>query len=185
MKKTFFLLITAITIVSACSSPKPNSKSDLSLADQTLDQQLYSEAVGSGNVEKCAKIMAKDLKQECADIVNAITITNKAIIDGDKKACANIELERYRENCEDSVSSDIEAKDADRKVEENIQATEAKAIASADPNVCNSIDDENQKYSCRYNVVVNQAIAAKNPKLCQAIGRESVVLECENAVGNN
>ncbi|MBI4235468.1 hypothetical protein HY604_04175 [Candidatus Peregrinibacteria bacterium] len=192
MKKTFFLLIAAITIISACSSPKPDSKADLSLADQLLDEQLYSEAIGVKDAEKCTKIAAKDLQKECADVVDAIKITKKAVSDDDQNACEKIELKRYRENCENSVSTAIEAKEAyaklaetDRKLEDQIQSAEAKAIDSGDPDLCNSIEDENQKYSCKYNVVVNKAVSAKNPELCEVIGKEPVILECKNAVGNN
>lgn len=192
MKKIIFLLAATVAIFSACNNSNTDTKTELSLADRLLDEQLYAEAIATQNAEKCAKIAAKDLQKECANVVDALTITEKALTDNDKKICGQIELKRYRENCEAQVLAAIEAKEAkakrvetDKKLEEQIRNTETKAINNGDPDLCNSIEDENQKYTCRYNVVINRAVEAKDSELCELIGKETVTLECKNLVGNN
>lgn len=62
---------------------------------------------------------------------------------------------------------------------EKVLAKQQAAVDAGNPDMCNSLGDDNQKYACRYNIIANEAIKAKDPSLCDKIGQESFVNECK------
>lgn len=184
MKKIIFLLAT-VAIFSACNSSKPDAKTELSLADQLLDEQLYAEAIGAQNAEKCTKIAAKDLQKECENVVDALKITEKALTDSDKKICGQIELERYQENCEAQVEeaqANVEKQKTLAKELEKNDAIDTKALSEDNEKLCEEIQDENQKNSCYYNVLTNRALTDKDSEICLKIPSKELQTNCQNTV---
>lgn len=189
MKNKLFAIpfLALIVALSACSSENPSVSEKPS--DSILDSRILEVAVKNANIEKCDEIMDAERKVECQNIVTGLNITTNAVAKRDLKLCDTIGLERYRENCQkevqyelDSEKRDKEQQEADNKKAAKILEIEAKAIAQGDVGICDQIEDENQKYSCRYNIVVNQAIQKKDPSLCDKIGEKERIGICKQSL---
>lgn len=188
MKKKIILLLLSIFTLIACTSGTDEQSSEAN-SDKVLDDRIFEEATGSNNAERCKEISNQKLQDECAMVVNNFLITKEAVDKLDKSLCEQIEDERYRENCGNSIAAAIADKEAQEKaqekaIEENEEISEigAKAMEKGDASICDTIEDENQKYSCRYNVITNQAVSAQDPTLCESIGEESSIEQCRNNV---
>lgn len=185
MKKIIFLLAATVAIFSACNSSKPDAKTELSIADRLLDEQLYEEAIGAQNGEKCSKIAAKDLQKECANVVDALKITEKALTDNDKKICGQIELERYRENCEAQVEESTAQIEKEKNLEKEVvnnNEIDSRARTQDNEKLCEEIIDENQKNACYYNVLTNRALSQKDIAICKQIPSQEQVLSCQSTL---
>lgn len=190
--KKFIPLAFVLVVFAACSSNGDQTTETVINADTVLDDQLFSQATSQNNLEKCEQISDQTRKDECIMVVEGLIITEEAVKTLDSSLCKDIEDERYRENCEGSVEETIAANEAEEKAaqeaakkDEERVAIESNAIAEGDADTCNDIEDENQKYSCRYNVLTNQAMQNSDPSLCDEIGKESFVAECKNAVSQS
>lgn len=189
MKKLLIPTILAL-FLTACGAA--NSPTDAPLevnSDTVLDDQLFQEATSANDLAKCEAIADSTKKDECKMVVQSFLTTAEAVAKLDASLCKDITEERYRENCESSIDTAIEDKEALAKAaEEAVKKSEEvseignKAINEGDADICDAIEDQNQKYSCRYNVITNQAIAAKDPSLCEKIGEESSIQQCKKNV---
>lgn len=191
--KKFIPLAFALVVFSACSSGGDQASEPVTInADTVLDDQMFSSATTSKNLEKCGQISNADRQDECKMVVESLLTTDEAVAELDSSLCEDIEDERYRENCVSNVEEIIADKEAQEKAaqeaakkEEERVAIESEAITEGDADICNDIEDENQKYSCRYNVLANQAAQKNDPSLCDEIGDESFVEECKKAASQS
>lgn len=187
------LIPLAALFLAACGAANAPADAPVEVnSDTVLDDMLFQEATASNDLAKCEEIIAAAKKDECKMVVQSFLTTAEAVAKLDASLCENITEERYRENCESSVDEVITEEEAARKAEEErdqeeakVAATGAEAIEKGDADICDAIEDQNQKYSCRYNVITNQAIAAKDPSLCEKIGEESSIEQCKIAVEKN
>lgn len=178
MKKTFLLLSAVVIAIylTACSSQTKTTP-----ADQLLNDDIFKQATNDNNLARCKDILDSKLKSSCEQVINDRNITNDAVSTLDKGKCKKVSDERYRQNCETQIDTKMEAKNADTKR----LSIEQSAVDKKDPSICDQIEDNNQKYSCRYNIIVNKAIQEKNPEICETIGKESVVEECKKSANLN
>lgn len=188
--KVLSLVILGTLLLSGCnllSKDEPQSTTPAVVnADTLLDQQIYSRAIGAKDAKACATIKDAMMKTECVDVVNALILTDQAVAKLDDGLCGDIKLKRYEEECENQVESLVEQKDAAEKQkeltakqEEERVAIEQKAVDNGDYKLCDSIKDGDQKYSCRYNVLVNDAVTTKDPATCDKIGEETFAQNCK------
>ncbi len=183
MKKTISLLIAlslSVFIAVACTSSQ-SSETDQSEnlnSDTVLDNQLFKEATSSNSMEECDQILDKGLKEECKMTVESSVLTNQAVEEMDKSICDGIQLNRYKENCNNKTQ---EAIDDQNRAEEIISIGE-KAIETENADICNDIEDENVKASCKYNVIANKAIETNDPSLCDEIENESSIKICKQNI---
>lgn len=185
MKRPFFLAVAAIAIFSACTSSNQDVKKDLSPADKLLDEKLYSEALDIQDAAKCIKIISKELQKECADVINALKITEKAVANSDTKACGEITLSRYRENCEAEVEEKLIQAENQKNLEKELQKNDeidSQAFEKDDESLCEEIGDENQRNSCYYNVLTNRALDKKDTSICAKISAKDMMENCQNVV---
>lgn len=56
------------------------------------------------------------------------------------------------------------------------------ALSNNDPSRCDQIEDQNEKGSCKYNVIIIKALEQKDESLCDEIGHESFVQICKESV---
>ena len=187
-KATTIIVLISLTMLSGCLSGGDETIS----ADTVLDDQIYEEAVSSTNIEKCKDILNSAKENECKEVVESLEITKQAKTNADKSICSEIVLERYRENCESTVEIKInEEQERENQIQEREALTEEavkigqKAMEEEDSDVCEDIEDTNQKTSCKYNVIANQAIKENDPSLCEAIGDESSIEVCKKSVPTN
>lgn len=192
MKKFLAVLSLAVLLLSACNlfekgKTEPESTEINSVT--VLDNEAYKWATSDKNVELCANISNTAKKDECIKVVDALILTDKAIAELDENICREIEIESYEKNCKDVTESKLEQQEADsKKVKElekaNEEATEieGKAMAEDNEDICNDIKDENQKYSCRFNILANRALLEKNVKICEKIGDKEFAKTCVETV---
>lgn len=150
-------------------------------ADSLLDNQIYENAVSSKDTISCEKIWDESKKEECKSVVAALALTDKAVIEMDDNYCGDIEIERYKENCEDLVEQKMDEQAAAAKEEEkNIGMTEIaqEAMDQQDLSICEEIEDENIMYSCKKNIIINQVIKTKDGTLCSKLEKEEYIQEC-------
>ncbi|MBI2634396.1 hypothetical protein HYW82_01840 [Candidatus Peregrinibacteria bacterium] len=62
------------------------------------------------------------------------------------------------------------------------QQIEAEAIAQNDASICNEIQDNNQKYSCRFNIIAKEANQKKDPSICKQIEEKVAIQQCEESI---
>lgn len=193
MKKFLAILLLAILAFSGCDLfEKEEEKEEANKtinASTILDDESYKWAVEGENVELCENITDADKKDECKKVVQALILTDEAVVEANKSFCADIKLESYKENCEEVVESKLEQQVLEEEkvaeLEENNEKAfkiEEDAVAKKDANICNDIKDENQKYSCRFNILANQALAEKNSKICEGIGSDDYAKTCVETV---
>src|SRR3989338_10099948 len=177
MKKLLIPTLATLFFAACGAAQTPTTEVN---ADSVLDDQLFQEATSSNNLAKCDEIDAAAKKEECKTVVNSFLLTAEALEKLDASLCKDITEDRYRENCEISVSSKIEeieeyekaVKEVENKDKERL-AIETEAVEKGDPKICESITDENQMYSCKYNIIVNKAITQNDASLCDEIGKDS------------
>lgn len=189
MKKIFSILgmiLAATFIFNACVSSEDTVSKNVN-SNTVLDDQIFQNAVDSKNLESCDKILDKDKKEECKTAVGDLILTDNAVKELDKTICAKISNDRYEDNCEMRVKQLLEEeqkveKTLEKEAEKNQEyiEIEAEAKEKKDADICNDIDDENQKYSCRYNIIVDQAITSNDPSLCDEIGEETSIGICKS-----
>lgn len=168
MKKISLLI--SLILLTGCSANPSQTK-----ADEVLDTELFNQAISEKNLMGCALLQHSERNEECKNIVNGLLFTEQAVAKMDKKLCDQIELERYKENCETQVNSKLELKNADAKR----LSIEQEAADKKNANICDQINDENQKASCKYNILTDLAITKKDPSLCEGIGPEDMIEKCK------
>lgn len=185
--KKFIPLAFALVVFAACNSAGEQTAEPVTInADTVLDDQLFSQATSQNNLEKCKQISDQAREDECVVVVEGLTITEEAVKTLDSSLCGDIKDERYRENCVNSVEETVAANEALAKAEaealkkdQERLTIESEAIDKGNADICNDMEDENQKYSCRYNVLVSQAMQNNDPSLCDEIGEDNYIKECK------
>lgn len=189
---SLFILL-AVAALNGCTlfsdKPAQDATSQTVNADTVLDNQIFATATAGTDIAGCDEIKDAAKKDECKATVQALLTTQKAAEALDKSLCGSINLDRYKENCVNTVEKRIEAKNLSKKNEEEAQKLNAqrldigaKALESGNADECNEIADKNQQYSCKYNVLANQAMQKNDPSLCDKIGDESFIKLCKQSV---
>lgn len=168
--KNFTYLFVAALLFTACNSVTDNS---LSTADQVLDDQFFNEALSQGSTDSCKKILDESLQGECIEVIAALKLTSQAQNSLNADICDKITLERYSDECKASVQEKIDrARTAEISIEMQAKDKELaqQALENQDTSFCQEINDDNAKYTCLYNILVNQALGADDPSICEQIG---------------
>lgn len=187
--KKLLIPISALFLAACGAANAPADAPTEVNSDTVLDDQLFQEATSSNNLAKCDEIAAAAKKDECKMVVQSFLTTEEAVAKLDASLCKEIADGRYKENCENRVNDTLADKgeyekkleDA-KKLEEEVLAIEAEAIQKGDADICNNITDQNQKYSCRFNVIANIAISEEKPSLCDDIGESERIARCKESV---
>lgn len=165
-------LLTSVIILSACSS---NSDSD----DSPVDKKIYEDAIETGNIELCKTISTPDYAAECAEVVESSKMADIAIQESDLKKCSQIKNKQIKESCEIQIKAEQNVSEKLEKEAAEAADIKEKALTAKDPDLCNQIPDENRKYACRYEILVNRAIQEKDPSLCDKIGNKEQTEICK------
>jgi len=194
MKK--LLLLSAITILlTACGAAdkgdqaaNPDSEGSTVNADTVLDNQLFSQAVSSGDAGFCDGITGVEKKTECQGVITAIDLTKQALTKSDKNICKKIELKRYKENCLTSVEDQMAADEKQAKefsFYDSQSALADKYAGADDLEGCKKIEDENFKKQCTNNVLYGRALKSKDPKYCDQVEDKNDQEFCRKALNSN
>lgn len=162
-----FLAGVFLTACGATTSTKPS--------DQVLDKDIFTQATASGSIDRCKDIKDNTLAASCEQVVNDKRVTNSAISALDKKECGKVSDARYKIDCEIQIDAKIEAKNEEAKR----ASIEKDAQTNNDPKICDQIKSENQKASCKFNVLSIQALKQKDPSICDGIGLKELVDKCK------
>ena len=182
MKKIIPILIL-LFLATAClnSEPPVAEQANLSDSDIALDNTLFEEATSSNDLEKCEKILEEPKKVEWKKVVNSYLLTNQAINNLDSALCDQIQLERYKENCESEVNAKIEVSQKDQKKLE----TEQRAYDENNIDICDELEGEKEAAICKFNIIIDEAIIQKDSSLCDKIGYPEYVENCKSAATAN
>ena len=183
MKKVILLGLISSILISGCA-PAPVDPDSIN-SDTLLDQQLYKGAVGFSDASKCERIVDEALGKDCSDLLTAMTISESAYEELDVKKCEEIALDRYKEECVIKIEDSIKGIEAAKKIQasrEEQQDIFNQAMETREVDLCKSINDHNSKYSCIYNIVVNDAISDSDPTICDQIEDEKYVDKCKTSV---
>mgnify|MGYP006869417810 CR=1 FL=1 len=158
-------------------------------ADNVLDQQIYQRAISMQDSKACETIVNESVKEECENVTNALVLTDQAVNDLDKKICGKIKLDRYEDECEAKVEAILAQQKADEKAQEEVAKQEEerleiadKAMENNDYTLCETIEDNNQKKACKFNVIINIVNETKDGKLCDEIGDDWMSEECKKTL---
>lgn len=177
MKKLLPIFLVLSVFVTGCNfASKTPEKPLTKTGDQVLDQKFYDQAVASNDLTLCNQILDKTMKSECTSIANAGKLTAEAVAKADITLCAKIELARYKTACEAQVQPRVDAK----KDEANRMKIGQEAQTKQDPKICDQMKDEDQRASCKYNILADQAFTKKDPSLCDGIGQKDVIAICKD-----
>lgn len=175
--KRLLIPISALFLAAcgAANAPVTDAPTEVN-SDTVLDDQLFQEATSGSNLAKCDEIIDSTRKDECKMVVNSFLITTDAVAKLDKSLCEDIDDGRYQENCENRVNEIITKNEED----ERTLGIEEEALKLKDANICNEIKDQNQIYSCKYNVLVSLAMEQGDTTICEQIGNAAMIQECKN-----
>lgn len=192
--KRLFLIFLLSTILSSCTystNPQTNESTDsnssqTSIADTALDSRLFEDAISFNNSEFCSQIIDSETKNECTIVLSDLQKTETAISKLDKSLCDNLDLERYKEACSTKISSIIQSKkDIENESQEfsdylsKLYKIQEEAVQLGDVNICNSIEDELIRATCKYNILAPLAIQKSDSTLCDQIGNVSLTANCK------
>lgn len=185
--KKLLIPISALFLAACGAANAPADAPTEVNSDTVLDDQLFQEATNANDLAKCDEIANSTKKDECKMVVQSFLTTAEAVAKLDASLCEDITEERYKENCEKGVTSKIEHEKAIKEIENKDKerlTIEIEATEKGDPKICESIEDENQMYSCKYNIIVNKAISQNDASLCDEIGKDSFIQNCKQSVSS-
>jgi len=194
--KILSLVILGTLLLSGCNllnkEEATSTTAEVVSADTILDQQIYQRAIDSKDAKACDTIKDEAVKNECEDVVNALVLTDEAVAELDDDFCGDIKLERYEEECENRVQLLIEQEVLAKKQAEQMQkqdeenASIAKeAYEKQDFTICDKMEDQNQKYTCRFNVLTDLAKSKQDITYCDKIEKESYIEECKSIINSS
>ncbi|MBI4232107.1 hypothetical protein HY605_02645 [Candidatus Peregrinibacteria bacterium] len=182
MRKTIFSLLT-LAILTACSSNNQNS--DQINADTVLDDKIFAQATANQNLSMCDEILAADRKEECIQIIEDSFKMQEALRELDLSKCDEIDFDRYKDSCQASVKEALgegEAKALEKEKEAEDMSSVQAALDKSDPDLCDKAENDEVKFTCKYNILVSKAIDEKDSSLCEEIGYEPYEADCKSAV---
>lgn len=171
MKKTLASLFLTGVFLTACGGASTPAK----LSDKVLDNDIFNQATAAGNIARCKDIVDGTLKASCEQVINDQIATTAAVSALDKALCKKVSDERYKKECETQVSDKVKGRDADK----NRISIEQSAQKNNDSSICDQITSENQRASCKFNVIASEARTKKDPSRCKEIGLINLVEQCE------
>lgn len=184
MKKTTLVLLSVL-VLSACGSSNDDNTSGSVNADTVLDDQIFAQATSNQSLKRCDEISNSSKLEECKLVIQDTFMMQEALRDLNLSKCDDLKLDRYLESCKSAVNEALDRdkeqetqKEKDAKDQTSVQA----ALDNGDPKLCDKAENEEVKYTCRYNILVGKAIAAKDASLCEDIGYESYESDCKAAV---
>ncbi len=152
------------------------------------DVQIFNTASANIDVEACESIESENLVEICKEYVATLEITNTAVNNQDESVCDQISDLNLRETCQAEVSARAESSDGasgDSLSSEEYNNILSEATDASDAQVCDQIQDENQKRTCYYNVYSNQAIQAKDTTICENLLDVEDQQACKDFVQNS
>ena len=180
MKKSIALLPVFALLLGACSSTAPQENSTtatvsetVAVSDQVLDDEIFKRAATLMDQDQCGSILSGETRENCKKVVSALQSTKNASSELSQGMCLDIELERYRENCSNEVDQAIKKANAVKEMEKHSEENQKIATSASekkDVSLCDKIETQSQKFSCRYNVLANQALEENDNKPCADIG---------------
>jgi hypothetical protein len=187
MKKLFAIALISTLLFTGCGWKEKEEKEieeeNISVSsDAILDDMIFEQAVSANNVGKCEKILGESKKQECVNTVGSLNLLQEAIVDLDKGKCKKIPIERYKENCLEEIEAELGLGKLEQLFQEEKQNNKEvvqKALDEQDESICNKVvEDEDVKFTCRYNILITKAVKGNDQDICKGIGQEKYEEEC-------
>lgn len=176
----------ALFILSACIGTNTQIAEDqfqAVTAQEQLDTNTVVQAVQSGNIELCETVTNENQKTECKMKVEDQIIFNEAIGNMSLEKCDGIKEENTKEKCKIIIKDSIEKEEL--KAEELGSLQEQNELSSKfikEDNLegCESVEVENFKKDCIYNILIDRAIKSKDEKYCEQMEKDTETDECKS-----
>lgn len=182
--KKILLFIVAALLFTACSKATPQTSVSPS-TDNFLDNQILTDALNSENPERCTEIADQSLKTECEASIAALKTTEKAVQKSDKKLCNTITIDRFKTNClskvDAKIADDNKLQDLLKEDQKRLKISQ-KAYDKGDYKLCEQIADENQRETCKFNVITKLAADKNKPELCESLSTEEDIMTCKQSL---
>lgn len=176
--------------LTACSAEKEQEKVQQSQnlsteANLAIDSNIYAQATTANELEQCDLIADSTKKDECKDVVEANLLTIEAVKKMDPKLCAEIKLDRSKQNCELMVKNNLtqqqEAEKQTMILQDDNKLSHEMAATGKLKN-CDKVQDPNFRNQCRLNIVMKEAIEEKDPSLCAKLEDAKLIESCKSSV---
>ncbi|MBT3704939.1 hypothetical protein HOG17_04125 [Candidatus Peregrinibacteria bacterium] len=186
MKKLLSFALISTLLFSGCglsnkAEETPQVPDEELSADSLLDEDLYTSAIETKDIEKCGKILNEAKKVECTDLINAILLTDKATNENDDDYCDDIKLDRYKENCMDEVA-EVEKAEGFEDFLVDQDTISHSLIENDDLEGCESLEVEAEKLECNHNILVDRAMAQNDTNYCEKLGDQESIDSCIESV---
>lgn len=184
--KITLISILLFTFMACSATTEPTETTTLPVSsDQILDTEIFAQAVQYRETEICSRVSSENVIKECIETVKSLQLIEEAETKIDNKLCAGIPLSRFKSECERRVKQAIKTRDEalnrEKKMSEMYEMS-SQAFQKSEIKTCDKIEDNNIKYACRYNILVNQAVTQNEPTLCSKIGRSDYEERCLNSL---
>ncbi len=183
MKKTLVFSLLFL-LLAGCSAQNDSARNleEINIpeqvnADAVMDKILFGQAVENVDSSRCAKVLDEALKKDCSAVVTALQTTQKAVQQIDDSLCGRIGLNRYKDNCMQSVA-DAEAKRDAEKLTEKDSALSDKLSKQDDLSKCDQVVDENFRMDCVTNILLRLASTKQDASYCKQIVDEQIKGSC-------
>ena len=183
MKKILIIALCSLALTACLAQKEEPAEVVITNADQALDNMIYEDAIETMDVNRCEEVAEESSKNECIEVIVTFEKMEKALVNMDKTLCKDVAFDRYKKECESAVDKAIKEKEIKDKIEQVREEDKSKnklAVESNDPKLCDEIQEEYSKDTCRYNILVNQAVQQEDATICEQIGRADLVKLCED-----
>lgn len=186
-----FIINTDKVIISFAGTPDGEVLASSFLNSASIqDNNLFTRAIQTKNTAYCYLIQDELLKEQCFKVINDQKIIADAIGKEDPTVCEQIVNQPTRDECKDLARAAIELGNKEEQEQKNQQRqqsdqpktthivsnnnwqVETQAMQQDDPSICSRIEKQEDRYECRYQVLVLRAINQKDPSICSQIGNE-------------
>ena len=151
-------------------------------ADTILDEEIYEWAVNLKSTDKCDEIVTASIKKECKEVIESLFLIEEAVKIKEDSLCSKIGLDRYKEICFAKVESVVGKDQATEKMKESSGETLEQmqaAYDAGDVEMCDEIENDDNRYLCRFDVLTEKAVTEKDSSICEEIGSEEYILNCK------
>lgn len=182
------ITIAACALLLAGCAPQETQQTNQNQQSQTTQQQTttplntedietFGEALRQRNASLCDSIENQKIKTDCQDQI----ISEQALNNNDSTACADLSTEDQQTECLLAVEAQKVQEEESQAEQEQLtnDSSQLQAIVdSGNISQCNTIEDENWREDCVYNIIVQQVLENGNVSLCNQLESDQRQEEC-------
>lgn len=155
------LVLLSSLVISGCGLAKEEAKTPPPLSNKefqaaSLDQEVYQNAISLLNEKLCESIKDKDLKTNCAIMIQDKKLLNSLIAKSENTSdCKKIKTDELKSICETQLQQKIDTAKLNEKTQQDLQKNNDllnKILQTGDITKCKEFNDEFWQNLCQSDI---------------------------------